>query len=204
MKFRAALTLQPVNDLRKIAATVSDEDLEPLNRPALMDLLCTRFASANVVESCLDKLDKESRGVVNTIAMEGGDLPYSVALQVLGGGFQNRFDELLNSLTLAGLVFRDPDALSKKDPLVGIPETILKSIPDVETTHRLRSIMATFALGQLRAFATDLGISPLPNQKAYLVESIRDVLTDCDSLRDYIKSLPDDQRLLLDYCLSNN
>jgi hypothetical protein len=204
MKFRAALTLQPVNDLRKIAATVSDEDLEPLNRPALMDLLCTRFASANVVESCLDKLDKELRGVVNTIAMEGGDLPYSVALQVLGGGFQNRFDELLNSLTLAGLVFCDPGALSKKDPLVGIPETILKSIPDVETTHRLRSIMATFALGQLRAFATDLGISPIPNQKAYLVEAIRDVLTDCDSLRDYIKSLPDDQRVLLDYCLSND
>ncbi len=204
MKFRAALTLLKPVDLRSIASSISDEDISGLNKQAVMDLLCTRFANPSVVEQCLKGLKKEGRRVINVIATEGGELPYSVALQVLGDGFKNRFDSLLETLSLSGLLFSDPGALTAEDPLVGIPETILKSIPEVETAHRLRGIMATYALGQLRAFAGELGISPLPNHKPYLIEAIRDVLTDGDSLRDYIKSLPDDQRALLDYCLSND
>ncbi len=204
MKLRAALSLQPIGDVKKIAENIADEEVKTLNRPALMDLLCQRLASAFVIESRLSDLDAESRSLVQKLAVEGGELPYSIALKDLGSGFPNRFDDILNTLMFAGLVYRDPDALSKDDPLVGIPETILRSIPGIEENDRLRAIMSTFALSQLRTFAGDLGISPVPAKKAYLVEAIRDVLTDGDSLREYIRSLPDDQRILLDYCLSND
>ena len=204
MRLRAALSLQKTGNLKKIAETLGGADAKMLNRPALMDLVCKRFASTTVVESCLKGLDHEKRKLVEKLAIEGGELPYSIALQDLGGGFRHRFDDLLDALTLAGLVFRDPESLSSDDPLVGIPETILKSIPGVKANDRLRAIMSTFALGQLRTFAGDLGITPIPTKKPYLVEAIRDLLIDGDSLRGYIRSLPDDQRVLLDYCLSND
>ena len=203
MKLRAALSLQQIGDLKKIAEEVGGEEAKSLNKPALMDLLCRRFALTSVVESRLAGLNDEGRGLVEKLAIEGGELPYSIALQDLGGGFRHRFDGLLDTLTLAGLVFRDKESLSDDDPLVGIPETILKSIPGVEANDRLRAIMSAFALSQLRTFAGDLGITPIPAKKAYLVEAIRDVLTDGSSLRDYVRSLPDDQRVVLDYCLSN-
>ena len=162
MRLRAALSLQKTGNLKKIAETLGGADAKMLNRPALMDLVCKRFASTTVVESCLKGLDHEKRKLVEKLAIEGGELPYSIALQDLGGGFRHRFDDLLDALTLAGLVFRDPESLSSDDPLVGIPETILKSIPGVKANDRLRAIMSTFALGQLRTFAGDLGITPIP------------------------------------------
>lgn len=204
MKLRAALTQQQIGDLKKIAKTVAGDEAKALNRPALMDLLCTRLASTTVIGDRLTSLDTEGTRLVKALAVEGGELPYSVALRDLGSGMPNRFDDIIHALTLEGLVFRDPDSLSKKDPLIGIPETILRSIPEGASADRLRAIMATFALSQLRTFAADLGISPIPSQKAYLVEAIREVLTDGDSLKDYVRSLPDDQRILLDYCLSHD
>ena len=203
MKLRAALSLQQVGDIKKIAENVAGDEAKALNRPALMDLLCTRLATASVVEGQLKALNKDGRTVVQRLADEGGELPYSIAVKDLGSGFANRFDDLLDNLMLQGLVYRDPETLSKEDPLVGIPETVLRSIPGVESNDRLRAIMSTFALSQLRTFAGDLDISPVPGKKAYLVEAIRDLLTDADSLKNYIRSLPDDQRILLDYCLSN-
>lgn len=204
MKLRSALSLQPVGDIKKLAVAIGGAEAKTLNRPALMDLLCTRLASASVVEAQLKALDKDGREIVQKLAAEGGELPYSIAVKDLGAGFSHRFDDMLSTLMMSGLVFRDPEALSKDDPLVGIPETVLRSIPGVEENDRLRSIMASFALSQLRTFADELGISPIPTKKAYLVEAIRDLLTDKDSLKEYIRSLPDDQRILLDYCLSHD
>ncbi|MBS11730.1 MAG: hypothetical protein CME19_09020 [Gemmatimonadetes bacterium] len=204
MKLRAALSLQQVGDIKQIAEAVAGDEAKALNRPALMDLLCTRLASPTTIEGQLKGLDSEGRQVVQRLAQEGGELPYSVALKDLGRGFSHRFDDLLGVLTLAGLVYRDPESLSKDDPLVGIPETILRSIPGVEENDRLRSIMSTFALSQLRSFAEDLGIDPIPSKKAFLIEAIRDVLTDPDSLKDFVRSLPDDQRILLNHCLSHD
>jgi hypothetical protein len=204
MKLRAALSLQQIGALKLLAQNVAGDEAAALNRPALMDLLCRRLASSTVIEERLRDLDKEGRTLVRKLAMEGGELPYSIAVHELGSGFHHRFDDILKALTVAGLVFSDNESLSKDDPLVGIPETILKSIPDANTTDRLRAIMSTFALSQLRTFAENLGVSPLPAKKPYLIEAIREVLTDADSLKDYIGSLPDDQRILLDHCLSHD
>ncbi|MCH2664295.1 hypothetical protein MK139_08110, partial [bacterium] len=133
MKLRAALSLQQIGALKLLAQNVAGDEAAALNRPALMDLLCRRLASSTVIEERLRDLDKEGRTLVRKLAMEGGELPYSIAVHELGSGFHHRFDDILKALTVAGLVFSDNESLSKDDPLVGIPETILKSIPDANT-----------------------------------------------------------------------
>ena len=61
MKLRAALSLQQIGDLKKIAEEVGGEEAKSLNKPALMDLVCRRFALTSVVESRLAGLNDEGK-----------------------------------------------------------------------------------------------------------------------------------------------
>lgn len=205
MKLRAALTAQPVPLLRRIAAETELETEEHLNKPALIDALSRHLAQPAAVDRHLARLSDPCRELLSQLAAQGGELPRSVAIAELGHGFEHRFSEMIESATLLGLAFQDTQVHGETDPLIGVPESILRSLALPEgKQHRLRAVLANYSLGQLTTFARDLGIEMRENRRPFLIEIIHRHLTDPDHLKAYLKGLSEDRRDVLDFVLSES
>ena len=202
MKLRAVLSLQPVDNLQRIAAH-ADIPLDPdSNKTARIDLLCRRLPAPSQVAARLEALDPNQRDFVTTLAAEGGELLKSDAVQELSEGFAHRFQSLLNALSEVGLAFQDNETLGPAHPLVGIPDSLLKSIPVSEADRgRLRAVMKSTSIGLLRAFARELD-APVPDSgRPFVVQSIRAQLLNPERLAAYLNGLSEERRAVLDLLL---
>ena len=203
MKLRAALTAQPVPLLHRIASETDLEIGDNLNKPALIDALSRHLAHPASVERHFSQLNAPCRDVLTTLASEGGELPRTVAVKELGHGFEHRFTEMIESATLLGLAFQDTQVYGETDPLVGVPESILKSFPlPPALQNRLRAQLVNCSLGQLKTFVVDLGIQTRETRGPFLIELIRDHLSNPDELKTYLQALSEDCRDVLDFVLS--
>jgi len=202
MKLRAVLSQQPVAVLRRVAANAQLTPEPASNKSALVDLLCQRLSSPPNLAGRLGALSREQRGFVDTLAAEGGELLEEDAVQELAQGFDRRFEVLRTSLSEVGLVFRDIGTLGPENPLVGIPDSFLKSIAVADgDAGRLRSVTKSTSVGILRAFAGQLGIESRDSRRPLVVREIRSRLLSVEGIEAYLAGLSEAQKSLLDSIL---
>jgi hypothetical protein len=139
--------------------------------------------------------------MVLTIVAEGGELLEDEAVEEFANGFLPRLQGQLDALF--GLVFRDQRTLGDSCILVGIPDSLLKSIP-LPDSHRgrLRAIMKPVSVGLLRAFANELDLDLSDTRKPVLANAIRKALLCPTTLREYLDKLKEDRWAVLDLFLS--
>ncbi|MDA0747803.1 MAG: helicase-associated domain-containing protein, partial [bacterium] len=205
MKLRAILSLQSVDKLRHIASVTGLQQDPKGNKTVLVDLLCTSLTRQEEIQKRLGTLSAGHRALVCNLAAEGGELLVEEAVHELGGGRSRKFQTFLNAASDAGLAFEDPESLGKTTPLVGIPEPVLKSIELPENhSGRLRQAMKSPSIGILRAFAKTLDVLPEDTRRPFVVRAIRTCLLDPECLKEYLNSLTENKRAILDLVLRNS
>lgn len=202
MKLRAALTQYPLETLCQIAR---NEGIDPSgsNKTVLTDALCRVLPDPKRVAKRLTALSNEQRAMVQALAAEGGEVLESEAVEKFANGFLPRLHALLNDLN--GLVFRDAHTLGDPCILIGIPESLLKSIPIPDANQgRLLVVMKPISVGLLRAFADQIGLRLSDIRKPIVSNAIRGALLDTKTLRNYLNTLSEDRRAILDLFLPAN
>ncbi len=203
MKLRTALTQYPFSTLCQLARDVG---IDPggSNKTFLADELCRLLPDPERIAKRLSALSPEQRAMVQTLAAEGGDLLETEAVEKFANGFLPRLHAQLSDLT--GLVFRDVHTLGDSDVLIGIPESLLKSIPISDADQgRLLVILKPISVGLLRAFADQIGLNLSDTRKPIVSNAIRDALLDIKTLRTYLDdTLSEDRRAILDLFLPAN
>ena len=202
MKLRTALTQYPFDTLCQLARDVG-VDPTGSNKTILADALCRILPDPKHVAKRLSSLSLEQRAMVQTLAAEGGELLETEAVEKFANGFLPRLHAQLSDLT--GLVFRDAHTLGDSDVLIGIPESLLKSIPIPDADQgRLLVILKPVSVGLLRAFADQIGLRPSDTRKPIVSNAIRDTLLDIKTLHAYLNTLSEDRRAILDLFLPAN
>ena len=203
MKLRAALTQYSLSTLCQLARDVGI-DPRGSNKTFLTDELCRLLPDPERIAKRLSALSPEQRAMVQTLAAEGGDLLETEAVEKFANGFLPRLHAQLSDLT--GLVFRDVHTLGDSDVLIGIPESLLKSIPIPDADQgRLLVILKPISVGLLRAFADQIGLNLSDTRKPIVSNAIRDALLDIKTLRTYLDdTLSEDRRAILDLFLPAN
>lgn len=202
MKLRTALTQYPFNTLCQLARDVG---IDPggSNKTILADALCRVLPDPERVAKRLRSLSPEQHAMVQTLAAEGGELLEVEAVEKFANGFLPRLHAQLSDLT--GLVFRDVHTLGDSDVLIGIPESLLKSIPIPDADQgRLLVILKPVSVGLLRAFADQIGLRLSDMRKPIVSNAIRDTLLDIKTLHAYLNTLSEDRRAILDLFLPAN
>lgn len=202
MKLRAALTQYPFNTLCQLAR---DAGIDPSgsNKTILADALCRILPDPEHVAKRLTTLSPEQRAMVQTLAAEGGEILEAEAVEKFANGFLPRLHAQLSDLT--GLVFRDAHTLGDPCALIGIPESLLKSIPIPDADQgRLLVIMKPVSVGLLRAFADQIDLRLSDTRKPIVSYAIRDALLDPKTLHAYLNTLGEDRRAILDLFLPAN
>jgi len=202
MKLRSILSLQSIDDLRKIAS-VSELPVDTgSNKTVLIDLLCKSLSDPRQIALRYDALDASQKKLVDILASESGELLKSDALDEFASGLTRRFQKKFEALSKAGLAFEETDTLGEDYPLVGIPDSILKSIQiPTDMAGKLRFVMRDPSIGLLRTFARDLGILPKDSRRPFVVKAIRTHLLDPVNLKGFMNSLSEDKRSILDLML---
>ena len=202
MKLRTALTQYPFDTLCQIARNVG---IDPggSNKTILADALCRVLPDPERVAKRLRSLSPEQRTMVQTLAAEGGELLEAEAVEKFANGFLPRLHAQLRDLT--GLVFRDAHTLGDSDVLIGIPESLLKSIPIPDADQgRLLVILKPVSVGLLRAFADQIGLNLSDTRKPIVSNAIKEALLDTKTLHAYLNTLSEDRRAILDLFLPAN
>ena len=202
MKLRAILSLQPVDMLHRIAAHTHLPSAPARNKSVVIDLLCRHLPSVAVAQ--MKVLNAEQQTFVTGLAAEGGELLEADAVQELSDGFDRRFQSMCRSLAETGLVFQDAKTLGPGASLVGIPDTLLKSVsvPPADA-GRLRDIMKSTSIGLLRAFGRELGLVFKDARRPFVVQAIRNRLLNPEGLKAYLSGLSEDKKALLDRVLKD-
>ena len=202
MKLRTALTQYSFDTLCQLARDVGI-DPEGSNKTILADALCRVLPDPERVAKRLSSLSPEQHAMVQTLAAEGGELLEAEAVEKFANGFLPRLHAQLSDLT--GLVFRDAHTLGDPDVLIGIPESLLKSIPIPDADQgRLLVILKPVSVGLLRAFADQIGLRPSDTRKIIVSNAIKDALLDIKTLHAYLNTLSEDRRAILDLFLPAN
>ena len=202
MKLRTALTQYPLETLCQIARDVG---IDPggSNKTVLADALCRILPDPDHVTRRLCSLSPEQRAMVQTLAAEGGELLENEVVEKFANGFLPRLHAQISDLT--GLVFRDAHTLDDSCVLIGIPESLLKSIPIPDADQgRLLAIMKPVSVGLLRAFADQIDLNLSDTRKLMVSNAIRDALLDTKTLHAYLNTLSEDRRAILDLFLPAN
>ena len=202
MKLRAALTQYPFDTLCQLARDVG---IDPTgsNKTILADALCRILPDPENVAKHLSSLSPEQRAMVQTLAAEGGELLEAEAVEKFANGFLPRLHAQLSDLT--GLVFRDAHTLGDSEVLIGIPESLLKSIPIPDADQgRLLVILKPVSVGLLRAFADQIGLNLSDMRKPIVSNAIKEVLLNTKTLHAYLNTLSEDRRAILDLFLPSN
>ncbi|MCZ6634021.1 MAG: helicase-associated domain-containing protein [bacterium] len=200
MKLRSILSQQPIQMLRHTADQVGLPSTP--NKTILIDLLCQALTDPKGIQDRLDSLSEPQKTFVISLAAEGGELLKSEAVAELNDGFEHTFQALMDDLAQIGLVFQDSTTLDAEHPLIGIPDSILKSIPiSLSDRARLRGIMKAVSIGLLRTFTKDCNIQLNDTRRPFVIQAIRDHLLTPDNLKAFLNSLSEDKRTLLDLFL---
>ncbi len=203
MKLRAALTQYPFSTLCQLARDMGVDPGHSSNKTSLADELCRLLPNPERVAKRLAALSHEQRAMVQTLAAEGGELLETETVEKFANGFLPRLHAQLSDLT--GFVFRDVHTLGDSDVLIGIPESLLKSIPIPDADQgRLLVILKPVSVGLLRAFADQIGLRLSDTRKPIVSNAIRDALLDIKTLHAYLDTLSEDRRAILDLFLPAN
>ena len=127
MQLRAVLTQYHLETLRQLAHDAGPDRDICSNKTVLADSLCRALTEPEGVKKRLNALSEDQRTMVLTIVAEGGELLEDEAVEEFANGFLPRLQGQLDALF--GLVFRDQRTLGGSCILVGIPYSLLKSIP---------------------------------------------------------------------------
>ena len=137
------------------------------------------------------------------LASEGGELLKSDAVEELSSGLTRRFQKTFEEISTTGLAFEETETLGENNPVVGIPDPILKSISIPEDlAGSLRFVMRDPSIGLLRTFARDLGALPRDSRRPFVVKAIRTHLLDPVKLKTFMDGLSETKRAILDLLLS--
>lgn len=203
MTLRAALTQYPFGTLSQLARDAGVELDRGCNKTFLVDVLCRVLPEPEWVTERLCALSDEQRAMVQNLAAEGGELLEAEAVEIYANGFLPRLHAQLSALT--GLVFRDAHALGDAHVLIGIPESLLKSIPiPAADQGRLRALMKPVSVGLLRAFADRIGLRLSDARKPIVGHAIANALLAAESLRAFLDTLSEERRAVLDLFLDDN
>lgn len=203
MTLRAALTQYPFSTLSQLARDAGVELDRGCNKTFLVDVLCRVLPEPERVAERLCALSDEQRAMVQNLAAEGGELLEAEAVEIYASGFLPRLHAQLSALT--GLVFRDAHALGDAHVLIGIPESLLKSIPIPDADQgRLRALMKPVSVGLLRAFADRLGLRLSDARKPIVGHAIANALLEPETLRAFLGTLSEESRSILDLFLADN
>ena len=202
MKLRTALTQYSFDTLCQLARDVGI-DPEGSNKTILADALCRVLPDP-------DHVAKTPQFPIARTAHNGtdpcrrrGELLEAEAVEKFANGFLPRLHAQLSDLT--GLVFRDAHTLGDSDVLIGIPESLLKSIPIPDADQgRLLVILKPVSVGLLRAFADQIGLNLSDTRKIIVSNAIKDALLDIKTLHAYLNTLSEDRRAILDLFLPGN
>ena len=204
MKLRSILNLQTADALRLIASNCAISADAAGNKTVLIDLLCQALPDTSSVARRVSNLTSADRKLVAQLVAEGGELLEKEALVELAGGFARTFREQLAALSEQGLVFRDTQTIGEHEPIVGVPDPILRSMPFAdESGTRLRGLMKTTSIGLLRTFAQQLGLETGSAERLELIRAIRGYLLVPESLKRFVTGLSDLSRAILDLLLEN-
>ncbi len=205
MKLRAVLSHQPIDRLRRIAASTGLAIHHGANKTVRIDLMCRHLSNPSQIRKRLDSLQPEHREFVVNLAAEGGELLKDDAIEELGAGFTHRFQKMQDAASNMGLVFEDVETLGAENCLVGIPEPVLKAVAlPAKVQGRLRRLMQSRSIGLLRAFAGELGCPNEDARRAFVTRAVRNRLLDPEHLKTYILDLPETKRAILDLALARD
>jgi hypothetical protein len=176
-----------------LSAAKSEED----KRTLLVANLYQRLQVRPLWERAITSLTDEERGLVNFLAIHGGDLDAEEVTTRFFEGDVRQMAAVVKSLARRGIVFFDdvPD-LGKPLLLVGIPEPFLRFIelPSYWEGY-LGNFLKEFSTNELKHIATQgLRLEVDCNCKNYLIWLIRRSLLDPKFLRRYIERVPDGPR----------
>ena len=203
MTLRAALTQYPVSTLRQLARDAGVVLDRGNNKTFLVDVLCRVLPEPERVAERLCALSEEQRAMVRNLAAEGGELLEAEAVDIYANGFLPRLHARVSALT--GLVFRDAHTLGDAHVLIGIPESLLKSIPiPAADQGRLRALVKPVSVGLLRAFADRIGLRLLDTRKPIVGHAIANALLAPETLHAFLDTLSEERRAILDLFLADN
>ena len=173
------------------------------NKTFLVDVLCRVLPEPERVAERLCALSEEQRAMVRNLAVEGGELLEAEAVEIYANGFLPRLHARVSALT--GLVFRDAHTLGDAHVLIGIPESLLKSIPiPAADQGRLRALVKPVSVGLLRAFADRIGLRLLDTRKPIVGHAIANALLAPETLHAFLDTLSEERRAILDLFLADN
>ncbi len=203
MTLRAALTQYPFGTLSQLARDAGVALHRGSNKTFLVDVLCRVLPEPERVAERLCALSKEQRAMVRDLAAEGGELLEAEAVEIYANGFLPRLHAQVSALT--GLVFRDAHTLGDAHVLIGIPESLLKSIPiPAADQGRLRALVKPVSVGLLRAFADQIDLRLLDTRKSIVGHAIANALLAPNTLRAFLGALSEERRAILDLFLADN
>jgi hypothetical protein len=191
-------TLEEILEFWKIQPPTLDEELGEKQRQAIVaDYLYPRLQNRQFFESAYAKLAEDEKDAVYFLAIHGGDLEKEEVLERFFGGDTKTFDALVGQLTARGFVFIDD--LSDEEVgavLVGLPEPYLRYIelPSYWEGY-LGNFLKDLSTQQLKTMAhTGMRLHLDSVKKNFLLSRIRKFLLNPAKLKEYISSLPSNER----------
>lgn len=200
MKLKSILKTIPIDQLQKIEeywaispVDLSDAESEEEQRQLLVGNLYQRLQNRSLWEKVAAQMTPEEQGLVNFLAIHGGDLERTEVCRRFFEDDEKRMEETVAGLAERGIVYFDevPD-LSEPLILTGIPEPFLRYIelPSFWEGY-LGNFLKELNNNELKHVATQgLRIQPESANKNYLIWLIRKNLLDPKFLRRYLERLP--------------
>ncbi len=191
-------TLADILDFWKIQPPTLDDELKEKHRQAIMaDYLYPRLQNRQFFEGAYAKLSEEEKDVIFFLAIHGGDLEKEEVLERFFNGDDKQFDDIVAQLSSKGFVFIDD--LSDEEVgavLVGLPEPYLRYIelPSYWEGY-LGNFLKDLSTQQLKTMAhTGMKLQLDSVKKNFLLSRIRKFLLNPAKLKEYINSLPANER----------
>lgn len=191
-------TLQDILDFWKIQPPTLDDELEEKHRRGIMaDYLYPRLQNRQFFEGAYAQLSEEEKDLIFFLAIHGGDLEKEEVLERFFNGDAEEFDGIVTSLSSKGFVFIDD--LSDEEVgavLVGLPEPYLRYIelPSYWEGY-LGNFLKDLSTQQLKTMAhTGMKLQLDSMKKNFLLSRIRKFLLNPTKLKEYISSLPTNER----------
>ncbi|MFP4380218.1 MAG: helicase-associated domain-containing protein [Candidatus Sumerlaeia bacterium] len=212
MKLKSALKSLKIEDLQSISQFWDfpdgpEEQLEDADQ--WIEHLYPRMQNPSHFHEVFVKLSRFQRKVVQFLAIHGGNLSekelkqrcFRKSKKTDNGDEIPDFKATMELLEQRGFVFYERwkginGKSNSSQRIYGIPEPFLRMIelPHVWQNY-LGKILRDISTDQLQALVSNgLGIKAPSNKRDALIFAVRDKLTDPDTLRTYIDSLPEDQR----------
>ncbi|MDX2177877.1 MAG: helicase-associated domain-containing protein [Candidatus Sumerlaeia bacterium] len=178
-------------------ADLSEAPTEDAKCALLVGNLYQRIQNRQLWERATASLTDRERGLVNFLAIHGGDLDADEVTHRYFEGDVKAMITSVKSLGRRGIVFFDDvPGVTKKLLLVGIPEPFLRFIelPSYWEGY-LGNFLKEFSTNELKHIATQgLRLEVEANCKNYLIWLLRRSLLDPKFLRRYLERLPDGPR----------